>query len=154
MKIQACCAGYEGTPATVFAALEPKSDTLVISKLSDLRATRFEDCRMVSNTAVESWDAWFDETLFPEAIAAFMDRVNTKRIIFKPEAQRANPKTAIQLLKITEAGRQYEVSATVTNMQVAVLLVCWHLKAAVAIAETFVFGDMLESMHRGELWTA
>lgn len=154
MKIQAICSGYEGRPACVYAGYDAEKDVLVISRVADIRLTRFQDFRVVTNCKAEAWDSWFDETHFPDAIEAFNARLGMDRIIFKQDAARANPKTALQLLKVTESGRKYEVSAAISAAQVCTLMIAWHLKAATAIADAFAFGDLLTSMDRGELWTA
>lgn len=153
-KIQACCAGYQGNSATVYGALDSVTDILVVAKIStQFQPERFQDSRLIANCKVPSWDSMFSDENLDEAIDEYVIRTGDNRIMFKPEAQRAKPQSGLQLLKVTEAGRRYEISPSITNEQMAVLMLCWHLKVVTAIKTAFEFGDMLESLNRSGMWT-
>ena len=71
-----------------------------------------------------------------------------------PLAARANPANGLQLLKVTEKGRDYEIITSVTNDQIGVLMMCWYAETAQNIKAAMAFGGLLERLQRGEMWTA
>lgn len=155
MNIQAVCGGYEGKQATVFGHLDEDTDKLTIIKLADVRFDRFKDCRVVTNLPqVKEWEAMFSEEHLANAIAAFHARNTSGRFATRAEAARANPANGLQLLKVTEKGRDYEIITSVTNDQIGVLMMCWYAETAQNIKAAMAFGGLLERLQRGEMWTA
>lgn len=156
--LQATVGGYEGGRlCSVFATLDEAADSLFVVKVSEKpTATRFKpETRVVTNLAnFDSWDQFFTEEHFAAAIAAFNARNNDGRFKFRAECAKVNPSTGLQLLKVTERGREYEIIPTISNEQVAGLLLCWYAETVKAISANMAFGDLIDKLNRGELWTA
>lgn len=154
MKIQACATGFAGPAATVYALLDDETDELVINKIAkSMRRDRFQDCAIVTNADTTVWESRFTDESFPEAIAAFQRRDAEKRITYSEGAKPADPAAALQMSKVDEGGRKYELSQEITNKQIATLMIAWYADQSKAIADAFAFGDELARLSSGEVLT-
>jgi hypothetical protein len=144
MMLQACCAGYGGSAVTVYSMLDNETDALIVSKVAkEMRRDRFKECGIVTNTKIDVWESWFTDDNMPDAIAAYQRRVSEARITFREHGRQADPNNALQVAKVAEKGRAYEVSPDISSAQVAVLMLCWHVDRASAIKQSLDFGDRL-----------
>lgn len=154
--MQASVGGYHGERmSTVFATLEPATDVLLVMKIAkNPTPTRYKpDTRVVTNLAdMDSWDLFFTEDNLREAIAAFVERKSAGKFKFTGETASANPGAGVQLLKVTERGREYELPE-LRNEQLAGILLCWFAKVHNGITQNAEFGSLIEKLQRGEAWT-
>lgn len=155
MKIQSCASGYQSNAATVYCLMDPDTDKLVVSKIAkNLRRDRFSDSTIVTNTKIITvWEAFFTDENLPEAIEAFMRLSGEGRIVYRDGTQAANPAHVLQVQKVVEKGRHYEISPEISNAQFATLMAAWHAQNSGRIVEAFAFGDELDRLRDGHMLT-
>lgn len=149
MKIQVTIGGYAGGSVTLYAIHDQDSDVITVGKLGELNRARFEDCLVVANIDVDAWDAQFSDLNMQEAVASWHKRHATGRIVFSDMAQRANPINAVQVLKIEERGRKFEINESATSAQIAAIAACWQADTSHAVASAQAFGSQLETLMKG-----
>ena len=71
IKIQATFIGYGGRACTLFSAIDPDSNVLVVSVESDYRADRMDGCIVITNNPEIPYDRLFTDDDIKAAISAF-----------------------------------------------------------------------------------
>lgn len=144
LKIQASIAGFNGSPATLYALYDEKQNILVISKEVPFRSDRFSDCLVVSNVDVDDRDAFFAPEDFNEAMGLFFEMTGFGSIEISDAVARCNPMNQIEKDGVRESGKAaYNLAPDITNGQVAVLSIVWHVSKAKVISRGLDFQDKL-----------
>ncbi|WP_293000022.1 hypothetical protein [Nevskia sp.] len=149
MKLQVTIGGYAGGMVTLYAIHDQSTDVITVGKVGEFNRARFKDSLVVANVDVDAWDSQFSDLSMQEAVSAWHKRYTTNRLMFSDQAQRANPLNAIQVLKIEERGRKYEINESATSAQIAAIAACWQADLSIKITQAQAFGDDLQTLLRG-----
>ena len=142
-KIQTTITGFAGKPATVFSSYNPASKVLVVALVTDYRTAREDGCLVITNVTDIDRDLLFPSDKLLDALQAYYRLVNgvaadgkSSRLDFTMRARNANPVGVAQLKELDPTGPKYQLSADMTNAQVAVLVTCWHCVGSDTIDDT------------------
>lgn len=149
MKLQVTIGGFNGGSVTLYAVHDQTTDVITVAKIGDMNRARFKDSLVVANIDVDAWDSQFSDKNMQEAVAAWHKRNATDRIVFSDQASRANPTSAVQMLKIEESGRKFEITDSATSAQIAVLAACWQADLSYSVASAQAFGSQLATLMKG-----
>lgn len=148
--LQATCGGYTGDPVTVIAAWHD-AQGLMVGKVSKvMRGRGAPNVSVVSNLTVDAWDAWFSDEVMQDAIDLYRQMQADGRLRFHPDAMRADPTMVIQIRKIEERGRKYELLPETTNAQVATLMLCWFAHSISGVEKSM---QVIDSLLDDPIWT-
>lgn len=137
IQIQATFIGYGGSACSLFSALDPDTDMLVIGAQAEYRTQRRNGCIVLTNNPEIPRDSLFTEDDIKSAIAAFyalkagVAKDNkSSRLVFSDRAARANPEQSIEKDGIDESGQKFRISESVTCSQIAALATCLYAMRA------------------------
>ena len=160
IKIQATFLGYGGRACTLFSAIDPDSNVLVVSVESDYRADRMDGCIVITNNPEIPYDSLFTDEDIKSSIAAFFafktgfaNDNASPRLVFSERAARSNPEQSIEKDGMDASGPRFRISEGVTCGQIAALATCLHASRAGTIEQSLDMFDALNALSRGEIIT-
>jgi len=160
IKIQATFSGYGGRPCTLFSAIDPETNVLVISVEVDYQPSRRDDCIVITNVTNIPRDSLFSESDMSPAISAFYSLKAgvatdnaSPRLVISDRAARANPESSIEKDGIDGTGARYRIADGVTCSQIAALATCLYASNAGTIESAVAMMEDLESLMRGDVIT-
>lgn len=143
IKIQATFIGYGGRPCSLFSALDPDTDVLVIASEADYRTQRRDECIVITNNPDIPRDSLFTEDNIKDAISAFYALKagvavdgKSSRLVFSDKAIRANPEQSIEKDGIDENGVKFRVSESISCGQMSALATCLYAMKAGKVERT------------------
>jgi hypothetical protein len=143
--IQANIRGYQGEPVTLLSLFKPDSGMLRIQKLVNLQGRAKEGIVMVSNILTESYDLAFEESNLESSISWLFEMKNTNE--FHCAVPTADPTAAIELDVIDSKGRNYRLSPTIGNAQIAALATVFYARSVNPVNAAL---DMFDRIKRTE----
>jgi len=157
IKLQANIGGFGNSADAVMVLGELLLDSqiLLIDAAVKVRPgqveKRIQDCAVVSNNpATEDRDALFAEANLRQAVGDYFDFKARNLLELDGDARQYDPETGIEMDGIDERGRKYRFNSSITNGQVAVLVLCWFAQEQVrsrqAAREAQNYADMQGSM--------
>ncbi len=149
MKLQVTIGGYASGSVTLYATHNQDTDVITVAKIGDMNRARFKDSLVVANIDVDAWDSQFTDENLQAAVASWHKRNATGRIVFSDQAARANPTNAVQVLKIEERGRKFEINESATCAQIASVAACWQADLSHSVASAQAFGSNLATLMKG-----
>lgn len=149
MKLQVTIGGYGGGNVTLYATHNQDTDVITVAKIGEANRARFKDSLVVANIDVDAWDSQFSDDNLKAAVESWHKRNMTGRLAFSDQAARGNPLNAVQMLKIEESGRKFEITDSATSAQIATLAACWQADLSHAVASAQAFGSNLATLMRG-----
>ncbi len=153
-KIQASFRGFSGKACTVYAAYDSKSNFLVISKETEFRADRFNDCVIISNVDLPDREVLFENDQMNDAIQSYFELSNSNLLEVSDAASRCNPSNTIERDGINEQGKSiYRISDQITNGQIAALAIAFYVTQAKVIDSMLSFQDQLADLTGAEVIT-
>lgn len=142
VKLQVNVSGYLGEPSTVLAIVDVPH-VLVAKKLA-FKSERLDDAMLCLTYAPAHsvGDIAFTDADLSKAIALCFDLYARKNLVFLdslPNAGQLDPRTRVQVYKVTETGKDYRLSNDITNDQVALLCIAWasHVVTAQETSQSF-----------------
>lgn len=153
-KIQAVFSGFSNKPATVFALYDAENDHLYINKEAPFRTDRFGDCLIISNVDLPERETLFELDMINDAINYFFEMTNSDRLEIQDAAVRCSPNNKIERDGINENGKFiYRIDTDISNGQVAVLAIAWHVKQAKVVSNMLDFQEKLFDLSSGEIYS-
>jgi hypothetical protein len=141
IRLQANIGGFGGAGSgahavTVLGEMLLDSQILLIDAAVNVRAgaaeKRYEGCAVVTNNAAsEDRDALFTEENLRQAVGDYFDFQARGLLSLDGDARQFDPASGIEMDGIDERGRKYRFNSTITNGQVAVLVLCWFAQEQV-----------------------
>jgi hypothetical protein len=136
-------AGYADKPATVFAAYDPATDMLAISRVGKEYEPGPRDgfLKITNQERDESYDGVYTEEETFESIQAFFAMENLGLLSLKNDVQRYNPAHKIERDGMNESGLKYRFAIDITNAQVAVIAACLYANRQRSVAQASSFAE-------------
>jgi hypothetical protein len=160
IQIQATFAGYAGGARTLFSAYDPASRVLVVAKDAEYREDRRKGCVLLTNIEGIPHDSLFAMNDLRDAIDAYYALKNGvaadgkgARLVFDPTVLRASPEAVIERDGIDDRGPKYRIADTISCVQLAVLVTCWHAMKSDAVERTVKLAKRFERLALGEILT-
>lgn len=139
--LQCSITGYQGAGVTLFGALDPGTGLVSVLKepkdgklLLDRAKPGFA---FVANTAAaEGRDVLFADEHLRDAIAAYFDLQARARLTLDSAVTKHNPANAIEPDGVDERGRKYRLAESMSNGQMAVIVMAWFARRQGQVAAT------------------
>lgn len=155
--IQATISGYSGKPCTLFAGYDMDSRILSVQVDKPFMIERWKNCVVISNQTDIERDVLFSEDDLSDAIRCFYEMNSgvatdgkSQRLYFADAVARSRPDASVQKDKMDMSGQKYQVSETISCLQVAALATCWYAHGKLETINATV--DFTQRMN--ELWQA
>lgn len=160
IQIQATFIGYSGKACSLFSALDPDTDILVIGAEAEYRTQRREGCIVITNNRDIPRDSFFSEDDIKEAISSYYTlkagvAVDNKssRLVFSERAVRANPEQSIEKDGIDENGIKFRISESISCGQMAALATCLYAVRANTVERTVQLMEEFSVLSAGGIVT-
>ena len=160
IKIQATFIGYGGRACTLFSAIDPDSNVLVVSVESEYRPDRKDGCIVITNNTDIAHDNLFTDKDIKDSISAFFafktgfaNDNKSQGLVLYERAARSNPEQSIEKDGMDQSGPRYRISEGVTCGQIAALATCLYASRSGTIGQSLDMFDALNALSRGEIIT-
>lgn len=149
IKLQVNVSGYSGKPCTLLAVID--ADGLFLSKLLAFKSGSLDDDMYVVtySPSGSSGDALFKDKDLSRAIALAFDLYSQAKIHTLDTLVNGNqidPRSRVQVDKVTEGGRDYRLAPDITCAQVAVICASWAFDNAMRQARRDERMDEIDDM--------
>lgn len=150
IKLQVNVSGYAGKPCTLLAVID--ADGLFLSKMLAFKVAALDDDMYVVtySPSGSSGDALFTDKDLSGAIALTFDLYSHAKIhvLDTLNGNQIDPRSRVQVDKVTESGRDYRLSPEITCAQVSVLCAAWAFNNAVRQSNRDERMDEIDGMQK------
>lgn len=148
-KVQVNVSGYGSEPCTVLAVID-EDGIWFINEISYQTERKSRDVMMITySPSTNAGDIAFTDKDLSKAISLTFDLQSRKMVRFAPEFKNSaqfDPKTRVQLGKVTETGKDYQLSSEITNKQMAYLCTAWAFHVVEAQESVADFAKQIDDM--------
>ena len=127
-KLQVNVSGYSGEPCTVLAIIDEDGVFFVDMIKHKTKRVNDEVLMITYSPSSSNGDIAFNDKDLYKSISCAFDLYSRKMVHFLESIKNSNqldPRTRVQLGKVTETGKDYQLSSEITNSQIAFLCVAW-----------------------------
>lgn len=157
--LQANIKGFYGKPVSLFGVIDTDTGVLNIVKLAQNQIKRKDGCILISNEEKNDYDFAFNDGLIRKAIISYYDLKSgfaedgiTPLLMIGNKVGSSDPQSSIEQRGISESGTEYQISAGITNQQMAALGMCLYARQSTSIRDCFeMFNEIDDILNGGYL---